>query len=137
VLDLVPEPEPLGGAMLGSVHVVRQGTRTTLAMSRPPAGLRWAGPKLVWLEQGELRYVAQGASGERLVRPFVKGGDDVPAAAAPPGLPRTPSPGPAVLLDTRCDRDGCRTSLRLASASPKTQGVGGTSGSLQQRTPVE
>ena len=139
VTDLVPEVDPLGGAMLGSVHLLRDHGRKveTRALPRPPVGLRWAGPELVSLAGGELRVIVNGPSGEQIFSPFETTGGVVPAAYAEP---RAAVAGPAILVETRCDETGCRTSLRL-SGGP-TAGLlrgdyGTISGSLQQRTPVE
>lgn len=113
ITDLVPEVDPLGGAMLGSVHLLRDHGRRveTRTMPRPPAGSRWAGPELVRLVDGQLRIIVRGAAGEEVFSPFERPSAAIPVAAAEP---RAKAAGPEVLTETRCDESGCRTSLRLS-----------------------
>jgi len=139
VLDLVPEVDPLGGAMVGNVHTLgRTAGLVTKPMPPPPKGARWAGPTLAWATEGELLVLVRDARGEQVFTPFGATAAALRAPREDERTPRAPVPGPAITTETRCDDAGCRTSVRLAVGDRRRAAFQGkTSGSLQQRTPVE
>lgn len=139
VLDLVPEIDPLGGAMVGNVHTLGRGSGlVTKAMPKPPRGARWAGPTLAWATDGELAVLVRSDRGERVFAPFGPGATELRDPRDDEKTPRVATPGPSITSETRCDDGGCHTSVRLALGDRRRAALQGKgSGSLQQRTPVE
>lgn len=113
IADIVPEPDPIGESMVGVVHFLRAEGVETKPLPRVPAGLRWAGPRLLRLDRGEIRIAVRGPRGEAAFRPFALGTANVDAVNIPASPATLPS-GPDVAVDTVCDAAGCHTAIRLS-----------------------
>ena len=114
VADIVAEPDPIGESMVGLVHFFRAEGVESKSLPRVPAGLRWAGPRLLRLDRGELRITVRGPHGEAAFRPFAQSTANVDTVNIPASPVLLPS-GPEVAVDTVCDAAGCHTAIRLSS----------------------